>query len=114
MADIFPTHLIDLLVISVTLSMITMVLIQKFKCFKIVNKCWKVFILNTILSIALGVPFTVYFYNLTINDGIWVSIFTFIGAPTIYQTLKNQTLINYNPQSLKDGITIEESNIIER
>lgn len=114
MADIFPTHLIDLLVISVTLSMITMVLIQKFKCLKIINKCWKVFILNTILSITLGVPFTVYFYNLTFNDGIWVSIFTFIGAPTIYQTLKNQTIINYTPQSLKDGVTIDQSNIIER
>ena len=100
MLDIFPTHLIDLLVVSVTLSMITMVLIQKLKCLKIINKCWKVFIFNTVLSIALGIPFTVYFYNLTINDGIWVSIFTFI--------------INYTPQSLKDGITIDQSNIIER
>lgn len=114
MTDIFPTHLIDLLAISVTLSMITMAFIQKLKCLKIINKCWKVFIVNTILSIALGIPFTVYFYDMPINDGIWVSIFTFIGAPTIYQTLKNQTIINYKPRSLKDGVTIEQSNIIAR
>jgi hypothetical protein len=101
----FPDYLIDLLIISMSVSVVLMALIQKFKTLTFINKIWQVWLLNLLLSFALGVPFAMSFYNLNWIDGIWVSVFSFIGAPTLYDALKNQNIINYKPISLSDNIS---------
>ena len=98
--------LLDILTISVTFSVFLMAFIQKFKDLKIVNKGWEIWILNLLFSIVLGVPFANTFYKLDLELSLWVAVFGFIGAPTIYQTLKSQNLIKYKPKSTKDTNTI--------
>lgn len=112
MENIFPQQLIDILIISVTLSMIIMVFLQKLKKCHILKRKWQVLILNLISSFAIGIPFSMNFYDLSINDSIWVSLFCFIGAPTIYEVLKNQTILTYKPTSLDNYVTIPKSNEI--
>lgn len=114
MENIFPTHLIDLLIVGVTASIITMVFIQKAKHLKFVTKNWQVGILNTFVSFAFGIPFAIWFYNLGLIDSIWVGVFSFIGAPAIYDALKNQTILTYKPTSLDDTITLSKENEIKR
>ena len=112
--------LIKLLMISITLSIILMALIQKFKTLKFINKEWHIWLINLFFSFALGIPFVTYFYELEYQSAIWVSLFAFIGAPSIYSMMKKQNIINYKPKSLeetnqdKEKITISKENEIKR
>ncbi|MDD5979812.1 MAG: hypothetical protein PUC23_01715 [bacterium] len=109
--------LLNVLMISITFSVILMALIQKIKDLEIINKSYQVWIINLILSFLVGIPFAIVFYDLKLNLAVWVSIFGFIGAPTIYETLKKQNIINYKPKSTSDNketITISKDNEIKR
>lgn len=117
MLDILVTDKIfNLLMIATTFSIILMALIQKLKTLDLMKNNNHVMIANFILSF-LGALFGMCFYNLNIIDGLWVSLFSFIGAPSLYQLLKKQNVINYTPKSLdecKGCITIKQENIIIR
>lgn len=109
--------LIEVLMIGITFSIVLMALIQKFKDLKFVNKGWHTWLLNFIFSFLIGIPFAIVFYDLNTILAIWVSIFGFIGAPSIYEVLKSQNMINYKPKSTSDNnevITIEKANEIKR
>lgn len=112
MLDIFPSCLVDLLIISVTLSFVLMSLIQKIKKLSFINKEWQVWIINLFLSFTIAIPFGMKFYDASLIDGIWIGLFTFIGAPTLYETLKNQTILTYKPASLNSTVTIPTKNEI--
>lgn len=113
--DAFITDkLINLLLMGTTFSVFEMAFIQKLKMLPIFNKDYKVWILNFISSFALGIPFMIHFFEITITDAVWVSFFGFIGAPTIYTTLKKQNLINYKPRSVSNNVSIPKNNEIKR
>lgn len=114
MEQYFPSSLINLVVISMAFSLILMTMIQKFKCLDCVNKSWYVWLLNLVFSFTIGIPFGMYFYDLALKDAAWVGLFSFIGAPTLYQVLKNQTIISYTPTSINDKMTIPKENEIKR
>jgi len=106
--------LIKLLLISITFSCIEMALVQKIKTTSILKKKWQVILLNFLTSFLLGPIFSIWFFDLSIIDGLWVALFGFIGAPTIYEMLKKQNIINYTPKSLENTITINKENEIKR
>lgn len=115
--EVFITdRLMNLLMMGITFSIFEMALVQKIKMLPFFNKDYKIWFLNFILSFAMGIPFVTYFFSLSLTDAIWVSLFGFIGAPSIYKTLKKQTLINYKPQSAKknETVTILKENEIKR
>lgn len=72
MLDIFPSCLVDLLIISVTLSFVLMLLIQKIKKLSFINKEWQVWIINLFLSFTIAIPFGMKFYDASLIDGIWL------------------------------------------
>ena len=101
--DILITNeLINCLLISVIVSVINMIMVQKFKELSCVKNSDQVFILNLILSFAIGIPFSIIFYKLEFYYSVWVSIFSFVGASNIYELLKKQTLIDYTPFKISD------------
>lgn len=107
---------LDLLMIASTLSFILVTLIQKIKMISIIKTKTHVLIANFLCSF-LGIPFGICFYNLDVIDGLWISLFSFIGAPTIYQILKSQNILAYKPKSLeecKDCIVVDKNNLIKR
>lgn len=114
MEGFIPDELLDLLSISAVFSVILMALIQKIKLTTIVKKTWQIWIINIILSLTFGILFAKTFYNLDTISGIWVAIFSFIGAPTIYDLLKKQNIINYTPKSLDNNVIISKENEIKR
>jgi hypothetical protein len=110
-----PTKLMELLLISIVFSFILMSLIQKFKILPLINKDWHVWALDLVLSFLIGIPFSIIFYNLSIPDSLWVALFGFIGAPTLYEAIKNQGIININLASLNDSsISIPKENEIKK
>lgn len=114
MEDFFPTLLVDLLVVSLAFSVILTTLIQKFKSLSFIKKSWQVWLLNFLFSFALGIPFGMTFYDLNVKEGIWVGLFSFIGASSIYEILKTQNIINYKPTSISDTVMIPIENEIVR
>ena len=104
MENVLPSNFVNCLMISLILSVVIMTLLQKFKKLPFINKCWQIWILNLIFSFLIGIPFSISFYNTNIKDSIWVGLFCFIGAPSIYQALKKQNLLQYHPESLKDNV----------
>lgn len=107
--DILITNeLINCLFISGVISVINMLLIQKIKELTFVKNTNHIFFLNTIFSFIIGIPFSIIFYKLSLYHSIWVSLFSFIGAPNIYEMLKKQNIINYTPFKLSDKYKDEE------
>lgn len=102
METVLPSSFVNCLMISLILSVVMMALLQKFKKLPIIKKCWQIWILNLIFSFLIGIPFSMSFYGTGWKDSVWVSLFCFIGAPTIYEVLKKQNLLQYHPESLKD------------
>ncbi len=94
-----PEELLNLLLIGITFSIFEMALVQKIKMLPFFNRNYKIWILNLLVSFGLGIPFTIYFYKVSVIASLWVALFGFIGAPTLYETLKKQNIINYKPKS---------------
>ena len=104
MENVLPSSFVNCLMISLILSVVMMALLQKFKKLPIIKKCWQIWILNLIFSFLIGIPFSMSFYETGWKDSVWVSLFCFIGAPTIYEVLKKQNLLQYHPEPLKDDV----------
>ncbi len=104
MENVLPSNFVNCLMISLILSVVMMALLQKFKKLPFIKKCWQIWILNLVFSFLIGIPFSITFYNTSIKDSVWIGLFCFIGAPSIYQALKKQNLLQYRPESLKDDV----------
>lgn len=111
MESYIPNNIINLLAVSLMISSIVMVVIQKFKSFSFITKEYQIGIMNIIFSLGFGIPFSIYFYNLNIIESCWASIFSIIGAPSIYEILKNQNIINFKPHALEDIEEIKRDDI---
>lgn len=113
--DVLVTDLlIETLLISITFSIFEMALVQKIKTLSILKKDWQVILFNFVSSFIIGTLFSMWFFELSFINGLWVSLFGFIGAPAIYEILKKQNIINYTPKSLDNTITISTDNEIKR
>lgn len=96
--------ILNLLSISSIISSIIMIIVQRFKKFSFVKKEYQVALLDFVFSIVIGIPFSIYFYDLSLIESCWVSFFTIFEAPMIYEIMKKQSIINYTPKSLDDEI----------
>lgn len=114
MDALITDNLIKVLMISVTFSIIEMALVQKVKDIKIFKKSYQVAIFNVLSSFIIGTLFSISFFDLNIYDSLWVSLFSFIGASSIYEMLKKQNMINFTPKSVSDTVTIKKDNEIKR
>lgn len=113
--DILVTEeLWTLLLISLTFSIFLMALIQKFKTLSWLRKKWQIWVLNFFFAFLMGIPFSMFFYELSLVESIWVSVFGFIGAPSLYEALKKQNIVSYKPKSLKEVVSIPKENEIKR
>lgn len=99
-----PENIFNMLSVSVIVSSIVMVIIQKFKHFTFITKNYQIGLLTFAFSFIIGIPFSIYFYDFSLIEASWISLFSLIGAPSIYDILKKQNIINYTPKSLDEDI----------
>ena len=88
MINIVSTNLENTIIVSIPFSIVLMAFVQKIKKF---FGSKNIVIYNLLFAFLLGIPFGITFYHLDIFDSIWVSVFGFIGAPSLYEALKNYT-----------------------
>ena len=104
MDTLITTEMINCLMQATTVSIIVMAVIQKFKTLECITKDCHIFLLNIVFSFVIGISFSITFYDEPIENAIWISLFSFIGAPSLYTMLKKQNVINMDLISLDDTL----------
>lgn len=104
-------YLQKILLISIALSTITCTFIQKTK--KHFKKSKVITIYSLLINIVIGLLFCMSFTDITFPNSLWVGLFSFLGADTIYKTLEGK-LAPYSKIVAKKEKTIKEENIINK
>ena len=77
-----------LLSISITLSTITCTIVQKTK---ILFKCSKyISLYSFFINIIFGILFCITFTTIRFPESIWVGLFSYVGADSIYKSLEGK------------------------
>lgn len=99
----------QLLVIAIALSTITCAFIQKTKCIFKTSKylCSYSFFVNIIFSVLFCISFTAVDFP----TSLWVGLFSFLGADTIFKTLEGKLASHKNIIS-SDLIYVKKENLI--
>lgn len=99
----------DLLIISIALSVITCAFVQKTKLH--FNSSRYLPLYSFIVNISIGIIFCLTFTEITFPTSLWVGLFSFIGADSIYKTLEGK-LASYTEIISRNAVTIPKENII--
>ncbi len=87
----------ELLTISMTVSVISTLLIQKIKESSILDKNIKssyLVMISFYVSMFLGTCFSLTFGKTNFIEALWVGLFTFIGADSIYLMLEDKVFVS--------------------
>ena len=101
----------ELFVIAIALSVVTCALIQKTKAHLPNSKCLPLY--SLIINIVVGIIFCITFTNVTFPTSLWVGLFSFLGADTLYKTLEGK-LLSYNNIISRNKVSISKENIINK
>lgn len=101
----------DLLIISIALSTITCAFIQKTKIHFKTSKCLPIY--SFIVNMLIGVVFCITFTEINFPTSLWVGLFSFIGADSLYKTLEGK-LSSYTDIVNRNKVTIPKENIINK
>lgn len=97
------------LIISIVLSSITCTIVQKTKVF-LKNSKW-ITIYSLIINVVTSILFCYTFTDIKLPLNIWIGIFSFLGADSIYRTLEGK-ISSYTELTNEREITIKKANII--
>lgn len=102
-------YLQELLVIAIALSTITCALIQKTKVlFK--NSNYIIFY-SLFVNLLIGVVFCLTFTDITLPTSLWIGLFGFLGADSIYKSLEGR-MSSYTDILQRKNVVIPKENII--
>ena len=99
------TLLKNVLIVAISSSIISTSLVQLIKEATLSKKY--LFIISFIVSMVIGVLFSLSFTDLNIFDSLWVGLISFIGADTIYKTFEDKIFNSLS--SLNTVIIIERT-----
>lgn len=102
-------YLKELLLIAIALSTITCTFIQKTKFLFKTSKFITLY--SFIVNILIGIIFSITFTSITFPQSIWIGLFAFLGADSIYKSLEGK-LASYSEITNHNTIEIAKANII--
>ncbi len=99
------------LIIAIALSTITCAFVQKTKC------CFKsskyLALYSLLVNVFVGIVFCMTFTDISFPNSLWIGMFSFLGADTIYKSLEGK-ISSYTEIASKKGTYILNENIINR
>ena len=98
------TLLKNVLTVAVASSIISTALIQVIK--EAMNSTKYIFIISFLISMTLGILFSLSFTDLDIINSLWVGLISFIGADVIYKTFEDKMFLS-SLGSINNPIDIE-------
>lgn len=78
----------SILIIGIACSTITLAFIQKTKKVCKSNNCITWY--SLLMNLLIGFVFSLSFSDISMWESIWVGVFSFIGADTLYQNLEGK------------------------
>ena len=100
----------QLLIIAMALSTITCSIVQKTK--RLFSSTKYLCFYSLIINIGVSVIFCSSFTSITFPLDLWVGLFSFLGADTIYKALEG-TLLSYKDLVTEDSIKVKKENLIK-
>ena len=98
-----------LLIISIAISSITCVFIQKTK--SLFKSSKYIIIYPLVINVLTSILFCMTFTNISFPNSLWIGLFSFLGADSIYKSLEGK-ISSYNDIISKNVVEIERNNII--
>ena len=102
-------YLQEFLIIGIALSTITCAIIQKTKIMFISSKF--IVIYSFIINLLIGIIFCLTFTDITLPTSLWIGLFSFLGADSIYKSLEGK-ISSYTDILNRKNVTISKDNII--
>ena len=99
------------LIISIVLSSITCTFVQKTKGF--FKSSYYITVYSLIVNMIISILFCRSFTNIDLPNSLWIGLFSFLGADSIYKSLEGK-ISSYTDIMEKKGIVIPEENIINK
>ena len=97
------------LIISIALSSITCTFVQKTK--GLIKKKEHITIYSFLVNIIISIFFCKTFTDMDLPNSLWIGLFSFLGADSIYKTLEGK-LTTYTDIMNKKTVSIKKENII--
>lgn len=84
----------QILIVGISASIFSTAIIQKVKE-QLKSKKW-LFFISFIISIGIGIFFTLSFTELKVINAIWVGITTWVGADLIYKSFEDKVFKKFS------------------
>lgn len=104
-------YLQESLVIAIALSTITCAFVQKTKCCFTSSKYLAIY--SLFVNIFVGIVFCMTFTKIDFPNSLWIGMFSFLGADTIYKTLEGK-VSSYTDITKQKGLYISKDNLINK
>lgn len=104
-------YLKQLLITAMALSVITCAFIQKTKCHFKGSKYLTLY--SFLVNMLVGIIFCMTFTDISFPTSLWIGLFSFLGADTLYKSLEGK-LSSYKDIVSKKKVTIPIENIINK
>ncbi len=85
-----------LLIIASSSSIISTTFTQKIKSLSIIKCSNCLLYISFVVSMAVGVLFTISFTDCNIINSLWVGLFSFIGSDTLYKAFEDKIFKSYS------------------
>ena len=85
-----------LLLIAVSSSIISTSFVQKIKTVSLIKCSDCLVYISFLVSMSFGMLFTLSFTNYTLVESLWVGLFSFIGADSLYKAFEDKLFKSFN------------------
>lgn len=85
-----------LLLIAASSSIISASFVQKVKTVSLIKCSDCLIYISFLISMSFGMLFTLSFTEYTLIDSIWVGLFSFIGADSLYKAFEDKLFKSFN------------------
>lgn len=85
-----------LLLVAVLSSIISTSFIQKIKTISLIKCSDCLVYISFLVSMSFGMLFTLSFTNYTLVESLWVGLFSFIGADSLYKAFEDKLFKSFN------------------
>ena len=85
-----------LLVVAISSSIISSAFVQKIKGISLIKCSDCLIYVSFFISMLFGIIFTLTFTSYNIIDALWVGLFSFLGADSLYKAFEDKIFKSYS------------------
>ena len=96
----------SLLIVGIATSILSTAFVQKIKPLFTCSNC--LIYISFLISMIFGFVFTITFTSYDVIESLWVGLFSFLGADSLYKAFEDKIFASYS--NINSIITIERDN----